>query len=163
MSPPPSRSLLRSSDHRWLLSYPHGKGEFSVLGEEGIRSEIDRVHARLRGTYSCRWATVSMPETVAEAERAISRSEELARAALQAAVADEAARRDAFGLGPADREVEELSQTEVEAKAAVMAYRPRTSEETNVKLRWFIEDNRGCMVDDDDLASMLVTEPEVVA
>jgi hypothetical protein len=73
------------------------------------------------------------PAEVAEMRRSLDAMEAKDLANLDAMKAEEEARKEEFGLGPADRRCDDASAAEEEAALALCSYRPKTIEEARIK------------------------------
>jgi hypothetical protein len=128
-----------------------GKYEIFVIPEAEIRQRIAEYHQNLRMTYGGAWMCSMVPAFKDEMAAAIDASEQRAYAALEQNLADYDRRREEAGIIAAEAETSRTCQLEVNALAALWAYRPRSEDERCAKREYLalVEDRAGLTSADD--------------
>jgi hypothetical protein len=111
-----------------------GSGFSLSLGEESIRSNIAREYTRQRINLGV--LALIDSRTAGKLAKKLNAQEAADLAAVDRAMAEEAARQEAFGLTAVMREYQRWNEAEEAAVLALCAYVPRTPQEARAKAEY---------------------------
>jgi hypothetical protein len=108
--------------------------ELTTFGRDGCAKAIAQQHERQRQTLGA--LERMAPEVAEQARVVIDEKEKETYAEMDRIIAEEDARQEEFGLGPATRKASATGEAEDAAAIALMAYRCQTIEEARTKANY---------------------------